>query len=66
MVRSTLSEMSEKLPANLFIRINRGTIINLYHVSKVQTEKVILGDFEFSINKTIRENIVESMETTFR
>jgi DNA-binding LytR/AlgR family response regulator len=66
MVRSTLNEMSEKLPANLFIRINRGTIINLHHISKVQTERVIIGTYEFSINKTTRESIVELIETIFQ
>lgn len=66
MVRSTISEMAEKLPANLFCRINRGTVVNIHHVSKIQTDKLLVGEVDFSINKATRETIVGLMEGIFR
>lgn len=58
MVRSTLSEMLEKLPERQFLKINRSTIINIQYVTTVQTEKVLIGKIDFSISKPIREEIL--------
>lgn len=58
MVRSTISEMLEKLPSEKFKKINRGTIINTQHISVIKTDKVIVGETEFSINKPIREDLL--------
>jgi DNA-binding LytR/AlgR family response regulator len=52
----------EKLPTQLFYRINRGNIINVQHISKIQTDKVMIGNLDFSVNKTIREILIEIME----
>lgn len=59
MVRSTISEMLEKLPEKKFIKINRGTIINTLHITTLQTEKVFIGEANFSISKSIREELLE-------
>ncbi|MDX2173441.1 MAG: response regulator [Bacteroidota bacterium] len=58
MVRSTISEMLEKLPSEKFKKINRGTIINTQHISVIKTDRVIVGETEFSINKTKREDLL--------
>jgi DNA-binding LytR/AlgR family response regulator len=55
MVRSTLIEMIEKLPARLFLRVNRGTIINVNHVTALQTNELYIGDVQFNIRRTVRE-----------
>jgi len=62
MVRSTLGEMLERLPAIRFKKVNRGTIINLQHLSKIQTDKVFVGEDGFSISKDVREELILAME----
>lgn len=66
MVRSTIGEMMEKLPPNVFNRIGRGTIVNIQHISKVQTDKVIIGDAAFTISKTTRDGLIALMEGLFK
>lgn len=66
MVRSTLGEMIEKLPAQLFYRINRGTIVNLHHIHKIKTDSIQIADTDFSVNKAMRDNLVSAMENAFR
>lgn len=58
MIRSTISEMIEKLPEKKFIKVNRGTIINTIHITTIQTEKVFVGDANFPISKPIREELL--------
>jgi DNA-binding LytR/AlgR family response regulator len=58
MVRSTLSEMLEKLPAIKFIKINRGTIINIQHISSIQTDRVFVNQTDFSISKIVRDELL--------
>lgn len=58
MVRSTLGEMIQKLPANAFCKINRSSIVNIHCISKIQTDKIIIGEFEFNVNKMNREEIL--------
>lgn len=62
MVRSTIGEMLDKLPATQFVRINRGTIVHLAQISKIQTDKVIIGDFAFSIGKLLRDELVTRLK----
>ena len=66
MVRSTIGEMMEKLPANLFNRIGRGIIVNIQHINKVQTEKVVIGDAAFTISKATRDGLIAMMEGLFK
>lgn len=61
MVRSTIGEMLEKLPARSFRKINRGTIININYISKVQTDKVLVEDEEFPISREVREELLGSL-----
>ncbi len=61
MVRSTIAEMMEKLPPDQFKKINRGTIINVNHVSLIQTESVTIANADFSISKAIRDELLELM-----
>ncbi|MCC6372858.1 MAG: response regulator [Bacteroidia bacterium] len=66
MVRSTIGEMMEKLPPNVFNRIGRGTIVNTQHINKVQTDKVIIGDAAFTISKATRDGLIALMEGLFK
>ena len=62
MVRSTLSEMEDRLMHNQFIKINRGHIVNVNYVTRVETEKVFIETTEFSVLKPQREALVSLME----
>lgn len=60
MVRSTISEMINKLPNGKFRKINRGVIINTQHITAIRTNVVVIGNSEFSITKEIREELLGS------
>lgn len=58
MVRSTLSEMLERLPDFHFLKINRSTIININEVISVKTDTVLIQNKEFSLTKPIRDELL--------
>ncbi len=62
MMRSTMQEMSDKLPQQQFIRLNRSYIVNIQHISKIETDKIYLQEFEFSISKSIHDLIVQQVQ----
>lgn len=59
MVRSTLNEMMDRLPKEKFFKVNRGSIINRMHITTIKTDKILIGEVEFSISKTNREQLME-------
>jgi DNA-binding LytR/AlgR family response regulator len=59
--RSTLSEMTDKLPSSTFTRINRSVIINHAFIKKVETDQVHVGDAGFSITPKSRQELLEKM-----
>jgi DNA-binding LytR/AlgR family response regulator len=61
MVRSTMTEMKDRLPMDKFRKINRGTIVNLQHITTIQTDKVLVGEVAFSISKEIREELLTAL-----
>lgn len=58
MMRSTMQEMLDRLPESLFVRINRGFIVNVKYITKVESEKVFIDNQEFSVTKTAHESVV--------
>lgn len=62
MMRSTMQEMVDKLPKQLFIRLNRSFIVNIQHISKIETDKIYLHELEFTINKPIHDLIVQQVQ----
>ena len=40
--RDTLTQMIDRLPNNLFIRVHRSHIINLYHLQEFNSQKAIM------------------------
>ena len=57
----TLKQVEEKLPKNIFYRINNQTIINLRHVTRMDTENVYLGEREFPISMRRRKGFIEAL-----
>lgn len=47
------------LPKNLFMRINRSEIVNIYHISKYYGNTIYLDDCakSFVVGKTFREQV---------
>jgi len=60
MMRSTLQEMSSRMPEENFIKINRSFIINVQHVTKVETDKIFIGDIVFPCNKSSLQDLILS------
>lgn len=61
LARSTLSEMHNKLNHRHYIKINRSCIVNLSYVSKVETDKVFIGQEAFTVNKAQRNAILQRL-----
>lgn len=59
--RTTLLDMTDKLPSSTFTRINRSVIINHAFIKKVETDQVIVEDFSFSITPKSRHELLEKM-----
>lgn len=62
MTRSTLSEMQSKLNSVLYIKINRSCIVNINHVTKVETDKLFIGSEAFTVNKAQRDVILQRLD----
>jgi len=60
-VRSTLSEMLEKLPVNEFTRINRSVIINHSFINKIETEQIVVAEKTFSITTKSKQELLEKV-----
>jgi DNA-binding LytR/AlgR family response regulator len=61
MMRSTLQEMMNKLPNDSFVRINRGTVININYITTVGTDKIYIEEESFPITKISHDEVVEKL-----
>ena len=62
MVRSTLSDMYNRLNSHAFIKVNRGYIININYVTKIETENAFIVGKSFVVNKIQRDALVDLLE----
>jgi len=53
-----MKEMEEKLPANMFIRIHRSTIVNRNQISSFSAAGIEIAGQRFPIGKTYREQVL--------
>ena len=60
-VRSTLSEMLEKLPVNEFTRINRSVIINHSFIQKIETEQIAVADKTFTSTTKSKQELLDKV-----
>jgi DNA-binding LytR/AlgR family response regulator len=60
-VRSTLSEMLEKLPLNEFSRINRSVIINHSCIQKIETDQIMVAETKFTIAAKSKQELLEKV-----
>lgn len=64
MMRSTMQEMQDRLPESSFVRINRGLIVNVKYLTKVESEKVFMDTMEFPVTKAAHESVVNLLRKT--
>ncbi len=62
MVRSTLTQIHDRLDPSQFIKINRGCIVNTLHVTKIDTENIFIDEHAFAVNKPQRDALVQRMD----
>jgi DNA-binding LytR/AlgR family response regulator len=60
-VRSTLSEMLEKLPLNEFTRINRSVIINHSFIQKIKPDQIMVAGTTFTIAAKSKQELLEKV-----
>lgn len=60
-VRSTLTEMLDRLPNDSFLRINRSVIVQISPVSKIETDKIFLKGHQFNITPKVKKELLAMM-----
>lgn len=61
-VRSTLTEMLDRLPNDSFLRINRSVIVHVSLVTKIETDKIFLkGGHQFNISPKVKKELLGLM-----
>lgn len=57
MVRSTVKNMEEELPASKFIRIHKSYIVAIESITSVRKNSIFIGELELPVGETYRESI---------
>jgi DNA-binding LytR/AlgR family response regulator len=60
-IRSTLSEIQEKLPSSSFLRINRSIIVHIAFINKIETDRIHVSDYHFNISSKVKKELLEMM-----
>ena len=60
-IRSTLSEIQEKLPSSSFLRINRSVIVHVAFINKIETDRIHVSDYHFNISSKVKKELLEMM-----
>lgn len=61
-IRSTLSEMIEKLPSTSFSRINRSVIINHAFIKKIETDQITVSETIFSMTSKSKQELLDKVK----
>ena len=62
LVRASIKETQEQLPAHLFVQIHRSFIVALQHIDKIEDNQVILGKKSIPLGATFREAFWQRIE----
>lgn len=60
-VRKSLTDFMTELSSD-FIRIHKSYVVNFRHVSKVSSNSVFIGDIEFPIGKSYKNELFDAMQ----
>jgi DNA-binding LytR/AlgR family response regulator len=61
-IRSTLSEMLQKLPSSSFTRISRSVIINHAFIKKIETDQITVSETTFSITAKSKQELLDKLK----
>lgn len=59
MVRSTVKNMEEELPASKFLRIHKSYIVAIDSISSIRKNSIFIGDMELPVGETYRDSITQ-------
>ncbi|WP_317164442.1 LytR/AlgR family response regulator transcription factor [Oceanihabitans sp. IOP_32] len=60
---TTLKDMDEKLPVNLFLRIHRSFIVNIAHIDEIATSHVVISKKAIPLSKRLKEELLNRLHT---
>lgn len=64
--RGTLASVEERLPAMQFVRVSKGTIVNMAQIKRFRSSEVMLLDgTTFAVGRTMRTSVVEKVNAFF-
>ena len=64
--RGTLASVEERLPAMQFVRVSKGTIVNMAQIKRFRSSEVVLLDgTTFAVGRTMRTSVVEKVNAFF-
>lgn len=61
LVRETLKKMTEILPGEHFIQVHRSYIINIHHVTALNSEFIITDNHSIPISKSMKDSLMEKL-----
>jgi DNA-binding LytR/AlgR family response regulator len=57
-VRYTTSQIIALLPKKQFVKVNRSYIVNVKHITKIETKFVHIAEIKLLISKDIKEDLL--------
>lgn len=63
LIRMTLTEMQNKLPADQFLRIHKSYVVSLSKITKVENHQVTIKDTKVPLSRSYREELLKHLNT---
>lgn len=60
-MRSSLSEILERLPSSTFLRISRSLIVHVAFINKIESDRIHVSDYQFNISPKVKKELLEMM-----
>lgn len=60
LVRATLRDSFNMLPAPHFVYVNRSTLANVNHITQITAEQISIGTYTFDLSATMRKEVVKA------
>lgn len=58
LVRSSLSDVIEKLPASIFIKTHRTYVVSLYHIGRIEKDELMVGEKSVPISRQNYDRLI--------
>ena len=58
MVRSSMQQYLTNFDENIFLRIHRSYVINIHHITTINTETIVIGNKELPLTKACRDELM--------